>query len=431
MIEPDPPAGNDRARRRTRWTRRTRWIVGAGALALVAAAVTWAVVGHEGPATDPSQQPTDRLAARVSGRDLVDGQGQRIQLRGVNRPGMEYRCVQGVDPGFITGDEDTTGRRLGDADAVVGDLRSWDGPGAPPAINTVRLPLNEACWLGTAGIDPAFSGSPYRAFVRRLVDELTAADIYVVLDLHWSASAGVPATSPDVGPNRDRSVELWRQLATEFKDTPSVLFDLFNEPRVWCHTAACDADYDRAADISSACYRDGCTYRYDPDDGVVGRPATVRLAGTQDLVDVIRSSGAPNVILVAGLGYANAFDRWVEFLPEDPLGQLAASLHTYPDSGANVDDVATLDDRLAEGGLSSSYPVIVGEFGEIVCDDGQPADFAAATMDWADQHHYSYLAWGWDAGEGCAGPSLVVTNDGSPSPYGSVVRDHLRRRAAP
>lgn len=55
-------------------------------------------------------------------------------------------------------------------------------------------------------------------------------------------------------------------------------------------------------------------------------------------------------------------------------------------------------------------------------------------MAWADSRRVSYLGWAWNIGNGwtCeAGPSLIDDYDGSPSPFGSGLRDHLRRLRGP
>jgi endoglucanase len=66
----------------------------------------------------------------VRGNNLVDGHGRIVRLLGVNRSGAEYACAQGW--GFWDGPVD---------DASIRAMTSW-------GINAVRLPLNEACWLG-------------------------------------------------------------------------------------------------------------------------------------------------------------------------------------------------------------------------------------------------------------------------------------------
>src|SRR2546429_9516938 len=43
----------------------------------------------------PNRASAATLSIAVSGNHLLDGNGQVIQLRGVNRSGAEYACIQG------------------------------------------------------------------------------------------------------------------------------------------------------------------------------------------------------------------------------------------------------------------------------------------------------------------------------------------------
>ena len=188
----------------------------------------------------------------MSGKSFVDGHNKVIQLHGVNRPGTEYRCVQDIPHGFITDDGDLTGTKATGAAKAVAAITTWKG------VNVVRIPLNEDCWLGingAGGRGGAFAGQPYRQFIRAEVEALRKAGIFAVLDLHWSASGRGLATEQDVGPNVDHSITFWSQVAKVFKDRPSVMFDLFNEPHIWCYTASCRADYNTAARTAWTMYK--------------------------------------------------------------------------------------------------------------------------------------------------------------------------------
>ncbi|WP_426572099.1 glycoside hydrolase family 5 protein [Aquihabitans sp. McL0605] len=414
-----------------RHARSPRRLARGAAIACLAVVALVVAACEPAPPAPEAAKPASGLSIKVAGKDLVDASGQVVQLRGVNRPGTEYRCAQ--DPsyyGFITDDSGTDGKTVAYAAKAIEALKSWNKPGAAGnAINTVRIPMNEDCWLGINGVPSAYSGANYQRFIAAEVDAATAAGMYVILDLHWSAPGSFLATQQDVGPNADHSIAFWREVATAYKDQPSVVFDLINEPRLWCSSAACNASYTTASQTAWGCYRDGCTYTYTADDHVTGRTSgQIKIAGSQQLVDEIRAAGATNVILIEGLGYANALDLWTAYKPKDPAQQIAAELHTYPSSGANVNNKAWLDDMLSRGGLSTTYPIVVGEFGEGVC-NASSTGFTQQTMDWADSHGYSYAAWGWDSGEGCSGPTLVTRNDaGSASTYGAVVKAHLQSK---
>src|SRR5436309_5908436 len=103
-------------------------------------------------------------AVHVAGNALIDSHGQPMRLLGVNRSGAEYACIQGW--GFFDGPVD---------DASVAAIASWH-------VNAVRVPLNEACWLGLAGAPAAYSGAAYRQQVADFVAGLNDAGLVAVLD---------------------------------------------------------------------------------------------------------------------------------------------------------------------------------------------------------------------------------------------------------
>ncbi len=101
----------------------------------------------------------------MRGTRLVDGPGKGhvVQLRGVNRSGLEYACIQGW--GFF----DSPHPDRIDDPAMIAAMKSWD-------INAVRVPLNEDCWLGVNAPENR-SGAVYRTIVARYVHALNAAGI--------------------------------------------------------------------------------------------------------------------------------------------------------------------------------------------------------------------------------------------------------------
>ena len=105
------------------------------------------------------------LAVSVSGNHLVDARGQTLMLVGLNRSGTQYMCVLGR--GIFDGPASASS---------IATMKSW-------RINSVRVPINEDCWLGINEIDPQYSGAEYRAAVEEYVAALNAAGLYVILDV--------------------------------------------------------------------------------------------------------------------------------------------------------------------------------------------------------------------------------------------------------
>ena len=330
--------------------------------------------GSSPPQDASSVRPAQPVTAlHVQANRMVDQDGHTLQLRGVNRSGSEYACVQGW--GFTDGPVD---------DASLGAVEGW-------GANALRVPLNEDCWLGL-GAPSQFTGQKYRDFVRDLVGRLHSHGLVPVLDLQWSRSRGGPATRTAQLPDAEHAPEFWSSVAGTFRDDPAVLFDLFNEPR----------------EVSWDCWRDGCTVE-----------GSWRAAGMQSLVDAVRAAGARQPVLIGGLGYANDLSGWLDHAPRDPAGQLVASFHLYDDNACRVEDCW---DRTVAA-VARRVPVVTGEVGEY--DRG--TSLLGAYLPWADRNEVSYLGWSWNV---WSQPTALITSyDGVPTAYGKGLRDHLLARA--
>jgi endoglucanase len=136
----------------------------------------------------------------------------------------------------------------------------------------------------------------------------------------------------------------------------------------------------------------------------------------QDLVDAVRSAGARQPIIATGLNWGNDLSSWLRYRPHDPANQLAAGLHVYNDLACAT---ITCWNNVARP-VARTVPVVAGELGDKACSGA----FVSSFMNWADSIDVSYLGWSWDP-SGCAGPSLISSWSGQPTPYGAVVREHL------
>ena len=355
------------------------------AAALVAAALIVAgcaspvVPGPSGPGAAPAPTGTPPAPGgggtgpasglRVSGASLVDASGAPVRLLGVNRSGTEYACIQGW--GIFDGPSD---------DASVAAIAAW-------RVNTVRVPLNESCWLGVNGAPAQYSGQVYRQAIADFVGRLNRHGMAVVLDLHWAAPGTERATGQRQMADADHAPEFWRSVATTFKGNSAVLFDLYNEPH----------------DISWQCWRDG---------GDCG--AGYQVAGMQDMLDAVRGAGATNVVVATGNGWGGDLTGWLANRPSDPTGNLVAGWHMY-DFGGCVTP-ACYDAQVAP--VSAAVPLLAGEFGDSDCNH----DFSDRTMNWLDSHGDSYLGWAWNTHDCGSFPSLITDYAGSPSAYGVGLR---------
>ncbi|MFE6485779.1 cellulose binding domain-containing protein [Streptomyces sp. NPDC057757] len=341
--------------------------------------------------TDPPPGTGEAPELHVSGNKLVDADGATRRLLGVNRSGGEYMCVQGY--GIFDGPVD---------DASVQAIADWNA-------NTVRIPLNEECWLGLSNIKPEYGGANYIAAVKDLVARVEAHGMTPMLELHWSYgqytgnSAGcsdVHASCQKPMPNAQYTPAFWTSVASTFKDDGAVAFDLFNEPYP-----------DRATSTTTqawTCWRDGGNC-----PGI-----SYEVAGMQDLVDAVRATGARNLILAGGLAYSNDLSQWLTYRPSDPTGNLVAAWHVYNFNTCSSE--SCWDSTLAP--VAAQVPLVAGEIGENTC----AHSFIDRVMAWFDARGLSYLGWTWNTWDCASGPALISGYDGTPTPFGIGLRDHLR-----
>ena len=342
--------------------------------------------GYNGPAP----------ALHVSGNQLVTSTGAPYRLLGVNRSSGEFACIQGN--GMWDGPADQT---------MIDAMKTWN-------IHTVRIPLNEECWLGTGDVPAGgTSGAAYQQAVEAYVNLLVASGINVILDLHWTyglyngpgaGCSDTAATCQKPMPDTQYSPEFWTQVATAFKGDDAVLFDLFNEP----YPDA--ADNYASATEAWTCWRDGGTCTG------IGYP----VAGMQTLVNAVRSTGAANVIMLGGLAWSNDLSQWLQYEPTDPTGQLMASWHSYNFNSCST--AACWNSTIAP--VAAKVPVQAGEIGQNTC----AHDYIDQVMAWADANNVGYTAWTWNPWGVCAseGNDLITDWNGDPtSTYGQAYQAHL------
>lgn len=347
-----------------------------------------------GAASQRAEAVTAAPALKVSGNHLVTSANATTRLLGVNRSGGEFGCMQGKE--IFDGPVDQ---------AAVEAMKPWH-------INTVRIPLNEECWLGTSDAPSSdTSGTAYQQAVHDYVDLLVSNGMNVILDLHWTygqytgngaGCSDVKATCQKPMPDMQYTPDFWSQVASMFRGNDAVVFDLFNEPYP-------DAA-NNWADATEAwtCLRDGGTCT-----GI-----DYQVAGMQTLVDTVRATGATNVIMVGGLTWTNDLSQWLAYQPDDPAGNVMASWHSY---NFNACVTASCWDSTI-GTVGAQVPVQAGEIGQDSC----AHDYIDKVTDWADTNGVGYTAWTWNPW-GCSGGNVLIDDwSGTPtSSYGEGFKAHL------
>jgi hypothetical protein len=323
----------------------------------------------------------------VSGNELVNAQGQQVILRGVNKSGTEYACIQGW--GIFDGPNDA---------ASIQAMKSW-------GINGVNIGLNEDCWLGINGVASQYGGATYQQAIVAYTKLLESYGIYPVISLFWEAPGTQQATDQTSMPDADHATALWQSVANTFKGDTAVILRIKEEPY-----PAGNSDTTAAWQ----CWRNGgssCNEGYS-------------VVGMQSLINTMRATGATNVIQVPGIQYANQMDQFLTYKPSDPLNNLMGVVDVYPDLNP-CNSVTCYNSEYAP--IIAQMPFMAGEFGESVNGNLCSVTNSNIFMNWMDQHNSGYFAWVWDTwGTSCGDLSLILSYDGTPhSPNGTNYRAHL------
>ncbi len=311
-----------------------------------------------------TQVPEGPVEPVVVGNRLVDSRTDATWVpRGVNWPDLEYSCAQGWKPFHVA--------------AEAAAMADW-------GIDLVRLPLNQDCWLGTDGAPVAgdWSGSAdYRAAVRQRVEFALDAGLAVILDLHRTGPEGIRAGDGQRAMADQQSITFWGQLAAAYKNEPSVMFELYNEPYNVASLGAGDLDW--------VCWRDGgCRVdTANESEAQANGPSgvTYEVAGMAELLAAVRGAGAEQPVLLGGLNWANDLTGW---LAHKPAGddQLVAAWHNYYNQGCSQ---PCWDTTIKS--VQAQVPVLMTEFGH----SSANAAWMETVMDWGDANGVGYLAWAW------------------------------------
>jgi hypothetical protein len=292
-------------------------------------------------------------------------------------------------------------------------------------INIVRIPLNEDCWLGINGVNPAYGGTNYQNAIVNYVNLLHSYGMYAELSLMWGAPGSAQATYQPAAPDEDHSPAMWSGLAATFKNDPNVILAPWGETTVdWqCFMQGCNNE----ATFSSA------NGPFDGDGSCGSGCDYYTTAGMNQAVSVMRSAGYNGPIVIPCIQYANicadpasggAYDgsTWLLSHPSDPDNQLIAEVHVY---GLNACDTATCFSTSVAPILAAGYPVIFGETGETYNDSDTGTSYIQTFVTWADAHGVGYEAWTWDTW-GSIG-SLISDYGGTPNgAYGTYVQQHYQ-----
>jgi hypothetical protein len=330
----------------------------------------------------------DLTGLHVAGNHLETTDGTTVVLRGVNRSGTEYQCVHGAS--VFDGAWGLP---------AVAAIASWKA-------NTVRIPLNERCWLNDGGT----GNSEYVQSIKQFIGFLHQFHIAPIVELHWAAPGDSVPLGQQPMPDADHAAAFWTDVARTFADDDGVIFELYNEPF---------PDSNKDSTAAWACWRDGClATQWAQQVSATGATNwtatsnTYQAIGMQDLVTAVRLVAPRNLILAGGIQYSNSLSQWMAYAPVDPSANLAPAWHIYNFNGCR--SAACWDG--APAAIAANLPIVTTEIGQRDCQ----GDFITTLMDWLDGHGASYLAWSWNSGGSCL--PATATSGGRPW---AMVQDYV------
>jgi Cellulase (glycosyl hydrolase family 5) len=248
----------------------------------------------------------------VQGNRIVDANGQPLILRGAQIEEVLNMTVPGPDghtaiQGFAS---------------IVHEMSLWH-------MNAVRLPTCNTIWQANP--------SAYISRLQIAVTEANAAGLYVILDAHDDHRCFPTYNANDVTHLPRLPLEsYWQAVATAFKNNPNVIFDVYNEPALLTTNREAYTTADWQLWLNGG-QRNGESF-----------------IGMQALVNVIRATGAKQMLMVEGYSYAETFHNIGTNLINDP--DVVYEAHDY---GL----LKTATDLFADYGfMLPRFPIFVGEW---------------------------------------------------------------------
>ncbi|TWU01647.1 glycoside hydrolase family 5 protein [Neorhodopirellula pilleata] len=306
----------------------------------------------------------------VVGNRLHDTDDQEVWLQGVNAGGLE---TLPHDRQVIK--------------SVVVAIDDWNA-------NCVRVPIKDAFWYGESPYQKD-EGQEYREIIDQIITLAANRGAYVAIDLHRFRAP------------KAEHAEFWKDFATQYRDHPAVLFDIFNEP----HGLSWE-QWRNGGWIDEAEGTDESAFLNDQEKQ---NNRGFDSIGMQGLVDAVRSTGARNIVIAGGVFWCNDLSGIAEgYALDDPKGNgIMYSWHTYnwhTDWEKKV--LAT----------AAKHPIFVGECGADInkmnfiplADQEDPYTWVPDMLGFIQKHRLNWTGW-------CLHPkaSPVMISDWSytPTPF--------------
>lgn len=273
----------------------------------------------------------------------------------------------------------------------------WIGIGNYNAGTVNALATDWKCTVVRAAYDRNNGNDNGWNEVKTVIDAAIAKGIYVILDWHSHTAHEQASTA----------ISFFTQKAQEYKNTPNVIFEVYNEPIV----------------AGGGDQKDGSVEN--------GRKTwAVIKTYLNDVTKAIRNTGAKNLIILGTPYYCQhvgvAASDPVEKSPGVPYENVAYAFHFY---AASHGPEAMYVERDKTGGMEATYldagvntiPVFVTEWGTTHSDGAQGID-EENTNWWFEKYinkfHLSHCNWSASSGES----SSAFSGGTNPSASGTIVK---------
>lgn len=327
---------------------------------------------------------TENNKIQVSGNQIVDGLENALRLQGVNLCGLEW----------LIHDENIER-------SVTEALDNWN-------CNVIRIPLNQDFWFGY-GEGQNDSGVSYRETFDRVLKEAVKRNKYVIMDLHWS-DQGIWGQQYGQQKMPDQnSITFWQSVCFIYGNNPNIFFGIYNEPH----------------DITWNEWRNGGVIE---DHGI-----KFYAPGHQQLIEIIRDTGAKNICIVGGLEWAydlTGIQNGYALADRNTAGTLSGNgivydAHIYPFKYDFDHFVAC---------IKNDHPLLIGECGwfdpQWYRDKIDPewhaephASWCPKLLTWIKKNNFHWTAWSFHVN---ADPNLLSDWNYTPTPeWGAYAKTAL------
>jgi hypothetical protein len=312
-------------------------------------------------------------ALRVTGNQVLDATGSQYVPYG-----FVVWCLSSPD---LSCTRHSASNPNTDADKIRAAATYWHA-------NTVRI---QVAW------QHLFVGSGTtvdQTYLAQLDSEVAlAASLHMVAIVTLQTERYNGSVMPDA-----HAVSFWDTIARHYAGNQSVLFDLFNEPRL---------NPKRWPGFTEAGMWD--IWQNGGSVTLTGDSAPTTFVGMQQLVDTVRATGAGNVVVAEG----NQTDHDLSMLPQHALSGVNITYGMEPDLGRGTKFPYADDTHLLWstnwGTLSATYPLMMEAFqdypGASLCNPRSPQLFPKL-LTYLRADHLGLLFYSLDPGIGVVGHDL-------------------------